>query len=244
MRTLFRPKDYKMWKWIGYITAVLPLIGVLYGGLRITIDLQTSLEQSIQTSADAHARIDYIEQSQKDINKQLLDLQSISAEVNGIVGSLERQKNDTVTRGQLETLRDQIAGLRESISTEVNGIVGSLERQKSDTVGQLDTLRDQISALRKSISTEVNGIVGSLERQISDTVTRGQLDTLRDQISGLRNTLEQMRDTSNKVSDIYSRLDKIEREVNNTQIDDDKRIHNTLKDIEEIYRRLDRANID
>jgi len=197
-----------MWKWIGYITAVLPLIGVLYGGLRITSDLQTSLEQSIQTSADAHARIDYIAQSQKDINKQLLDLQSISAEVNGIVGSLERQKNDTVTRGQLETLRDQIAALRESISAEVNGIVGSLERQKNDTV------------------------------------TRGQLDTLRDQISGLRNTLEQMRDTSNKVSDIYSRLDKIEREVNNTQIDDDKRIHNALKDIEEIYRRLDRANID
>ena len=208
MRTLFRPKDYKMWKWIGYITAVLPLIGVLYGGLRITIDLQTSLEQSIQTSTDAHARIDYIEQSQKDINKQLLDLQSISAEVNGIVGSLERQKDDTVTRGQLETLRDQISGLRESISTEVNGIVESLERQKSDTV------------------------------------TRGQLDTLRDQISGLRNTLEQMRDTSNKVSDIYSRLDKIEREVNNTQIDDDKRIHNVLKDIEGIFRRLDRANID
>ena len=170
MGTLSRPEDYKMWKWIGYITAVLPLIGVLYGGLRITSDLQTSLEQSIQTSADAHARIDYIAQSQKDINKQLLDLQSISAEVNGIVGSLERQKNDTVTRGQL--------------------------------------------------------------------------DTLRDQISGLRNTLEQMRDTSNKVSDIYSRLDKIEREVNNTQIDDDKRIHNALKDIEEIYRRLDRANID
>jgi hypothetical protein len=208
MRTLFRPKDYKMWKWIGYITAVLPLIGVLYGGLRITIDLQTSLEQSIQTSTDAHARIDYIEQSQKDINKQLLDLQSISAEVNGIVGSLERQKDDTVTRGQLETLRDQISGLRESISTEVNGIVESLERQKSDTV------------------------------------TRGQLDTLRDQISGLRNTLEQMRDTSNKVSDIYSRLDKIEREANNTQIDDDKRIHNAFKDIEEIYRRLDRAKID
>jgi chromosome segregation ATPase len=208
MGTLSRPEDHKMWKWIGYITAVLPLIGVLYGGLRITSDLQTSLEQSIQTSADAHARIDYIAQSQKDINKQLLDLQSISAEVNGIVGSLERQKNDTVTRGQLETLRDQIAALRESISTEVNGIVVSLERQKNDTV------------------------------------TRGQLDTLRDQISGLRNTLEQMRDTSNKVSDIYSRLDKIEREVNNTRIDGDKRIHNALKDIEEIYRRIDRANID
>jgi tetrahydromethanopterin S-methyltransferase subunit G len=53
-----------------------------------------------------------------------------------------------------------------------------------------------------------------------------------------------MRNLSNKVSDIYSRLDKIEREVNNTQIDDDKRIHNALKDIEEIFRRLDRANID
>ena len=159
-----------MWKWIGYITAVLPLIGVLYGGLRIASDLQTSLEQSIQISADAHARIDSIAQSQKDINKQLLDLQSISAEVNGIVGSLERQKNDSVTRGQL--------------------------------------------------------------------------DTLRDQLYALRDTLEQMGNMSNKVSDIYSRLDKIEREVNNTQIDDDKRIHNVLKDIEEIFRRLDRANID
>jgi uncharacterized protein involved in exopolysaccharide biosynthesis len=197
-----------MWKWIGYITAVLPLIGVLYGGLRITSDLQTSLEQSIQTSADAHARIDSIAQSQKDINKQLLDLQSISAEVNGIVGSLERQKNDSVTRGQLGTLRDQLSALRESISAEVNGIVGSLERQKNDSV------------------------------------TRGQLDTLRDQLSALRDTLEQMRNMSNKVSDIYSRLDKIEREVNNTRIDDDKRIHNVLKDIEEIFRRLDRANID
>ena len=159
-----------MWKWIGYITAVLPLIGVLYGGLRIASDLQTSLEQSIQISADAHARIDSIAQSQKDINKQLLDLQSISAEVNGIVGSLERQKNDSVTRGQL--------------------------------------------------------------------------DILRDQLYALRDTLEQMGNMSNKVSDIYSRLDKIEREVNNTQIDDDKRIHNVLKDIEEIFRRLDRANID
>ena len=197
-----------MWKWIGYITAVLPLIGVLYGGLRIASDLQTSLEQSIQTSADAHARIDSIAQSQKDINKQLLDLQSISAEVNGIVGSLERQKNDSVTRGQLDTLRDQLSALKESISAEVNGIVESLERQKNDSV------------------------------------TRGQLDTLRDQIYALRDTLEQMRDMSNKVSDIYSRLDKIEREVNNTQIDDDKRIHNALKDIEEIFRRLDRANID
>jgi multidrug resistance efflux pump len=197
-----------MWKWIGYITAVLPLIGVLYGGLRIASDLQTSLEQSIQTSADAHARIDSIAQSQKDINKQLLDLQSISAEVNGIVGSLERQKNDSVTRGQLDTLRDQLSALKESISAEVNGIVESLERQKNDSV------------------------------------TRGQLDTLRDQIYALRDTLEQMRNLSNKVSDIYSRLDKIEREVNNTQIDDDKRIHNALKDIEEIFRRLDRANID
>jgi len=197
-----------MWKWIGYITAVLPLIGVLYGGLRIASDLQTSLEQSIQTSADAHARIDSIAQSQKDINNQLLDLQSISAEVNGIVGSLERQKNDSVTRGQLDTLRDQLSALKESISAEVNGIVESLERQKNDSV------------------------------------TRGQLDTLRDQIYALRDTLEQMRNLSNKVSDIYSRLDKIEREVNNTQIDDDKRIHNVLKDIEEIFRRLDRANID
>jgi len=197
-----------MWKWIGYITAVLPLIGVLYGGLRIASDLQTSLEQSIQTSADAHARIDSIAQSQKDINNQLLDLQSISAEVNGIVGSLERQKNDSVTRGQLDTLRDQLSALKESISAEVNGIVGSLERQKNDSV------------------------------------TRGQLDTLRDQIYALRDTLEQMRNLSNKVSDIYSRLDKIERGVNNTQIDDDKRIHNVLKDIEEIFRRLDRANID
>jgi len=197
-----------MWKWIGYITAVLPLIGVLYGGLRIASDLQTSLEQSIQTSADAHARIDSIAQSQKDINKQLLDLQSISAEVNGIVGSLERQKNDSVTRGQLDTLRDQLSALKESISAEVNGIVESLERQKNDSV------------------------------------TRGQLDTLRDQLSALRDTLEQMRNLSNKVSDIYSRLDKIEREVNNTQIDDDNRIHNVLKDIEEIFRRLDRANID
>jgi cell division protein FtsX len=150
MGTLFRPENYKMWKWIGYITAVLPLVGVLYGGLRIASDLQTSLEQSIQTSADAHARIDSIAQSQKDINKQLLDLQSISAEVNGIVGSLERQKNDSVTRGQLGTLRDQLSALRESISAEVN----------------------------------------------------------------------------------------------NTRIDDDKRIHNVLKDIEEIFRRLDRANID
>jgi len=208
MGTLFRPENYKMWKWIGYITAVLPLVGVLYGGLRIASDLQTSLEQSIQTSADAHARIDSIAQSQKDINKQLLDLQSISAEVNGIVGSLERQKNDSVTRGQLGTLRDQLSALRESISAEVNGIVGSLERQKNDSV------------------------------------TRGQLDTLRDQLSALRDTLEQMRNMSNKVSDIYSRLDKIEREVNNTRIDDDKRIHNVLKDIEEIFRRLDRANID
>jgi len=197
-----------MWKWIGYITAVLPLIGVLYGGLRIASDLQTSLEQSIQTSADAHARIDSIAQSQKDINNQLLDLQSISAEVNGIVGSLERQKNDSVTRGQLDTLRDQLSALKESISAEVNGIVESLERQKNDSV------------------------------------TRGQLDTLRDQIYALRDTLEQMRNLSNKVSDIYSRLDKIERGVNNTQIDDDKRIHNVLKDIEEIFRRLDRANID
>lgn len=159
-----------MWKWIGYITAVLPLIGVVYGGLRITSDLQTSIQQSIQTSTDAHSRIDSISQSQQDINKQLLDLQSISAEVNGIVGSLERQKDDTVTRGQL--------------------------------------------------------------------------DTLRDQIYALRDTVEQMRDMSNKVSDIYSRLDKMEREVNNTQIDDDQRIHNALKDIEEIYRRLDRAKID
>ena len=208
MGTLFRPENYKMWKWIGYITAVLPLIGVLYGGLRIASDLQTSLEQSIQTSADAHARIDSIAQSQKDINKQLLDLQSISAEVNGIVGSLERQKNDSVTRGQLDTLRDQIYALKESISAEVNGIVESLERQKNDSV------------------------------------TRGQLDTLRDQIYALRDTLEQMRNLSNKVSDIYSRLDKIEREVNNTQIDDDTRIHNVLKDIEAIFRRLDRANID
>ena len=208
MGTLFRPENYKMWKWIGYITAVLPLVGVLYGGLRIASDLQTSLEQSIQTSADAHARIDSIAQSQKDINKQLLNLQSISAEVNGIVGSLERQKNDSVTRGQLDTLRDQLSALKESISAEVNGIVESLERQKNDSV------------------------------------TRGQLDTLRDQIYALRDTLEQMRDMSNKVSDIYSRLDKIEREVNNTQIDDDTRIHNALKDIEEIFRRLDRANID
>ena len=208
MGTLFRPENYKMWKWIGYITAVLPLIGVLYGGLRIASDLQTSLEQSIQTSADAHARIDSIAQSQKDINKQLLDLQSISAEVNGIVGSLERQKNDSVTRGQLDTLRDQLSALKESISAEVNGIVESLERQKNDSV------------------------------------TRGQLDILRDQLYALRNTLEQMGNMSNKVSDIYSRLDKIEREVNNTQIDDDKRIHNVLKDIEEIFRRLDRANID
>ena len=197
-----------MWKWIGYITAVLPLVGVLYGGLRIASDLQTSLEQSIQTSADAHARIDSIAQSQKDINKQLLDLQSISAEVNGIVGSLERQKNDSVTRGQLDTLRDQLSALKESISAEVNGIVESLERQKNDSV------------------------------------TRGQLDILRDQLYALRDTLEQMGNISNKVSDIYSRLDKIEREVNNTQIDDDKRIHNVLKDIEEIFRRLDRANID
>jgi len=197
-----------MWKWIGYITAVLPLIGVLYGGLRIASDLQTSLEQSIQTSADAHARIDSIAQSQKDINNQLLDLQSISAEVNGIVGSLERQKNDSVTRGQLDTLRDQLSALKESISAEVNGIVESLERQKNDSV------------------------------------TRGQLDILRDQLYALRDTLEQMGNMSNKVSDIYSRLDKIEREVNNTQIDDDKRIHNVLKDIEEIFRRLDRANID
>ena len=208
MGTLFRPENYKMWKWIGYITAVLPLIGVLYGGLRIASDLQTSLEQSIQTSADAHARIDSIAQSQKDINNQLLDLQSISAEVNGIVGSLERQKNDSVTRGQLDTLRDQLSALKESISAEVNGIVESLERQKNDSV------------------------------------TRGQLDILRDQLYALRNTLEQMGNMSNKVSDIYSRLDKIEREVNNTQIDDDKRIHNVLKDIEEIFRRLDRANID
>ena len=208
MGTLFRPENYKMWKWIGYITAVLPLIGVLYGGLRIASDLQTSLEQSIQTSADAHARIDSIAQSQKDINKQLLDLQSISAEVNGIVGSLERQKNDSVTRGQLDTLRDQLSSLKESISAEVNGIVESLERQKNDSV------------------------------------TRGQLDILRDQLYALRDTLEQMGNMSNKVSDIYSRLDKIEREVNNTQIDDDKRIHNVLKDIEEIFRRLDRANID
>jgi len=197
-----------MWKWIGYITAVLPLVGVLYGGLRIASDLQTSLEQSIQTSADAHARIDSIAQSQKDINKQLLDLQSISAEVNGIVGSLERQKNDSVTRGQMDTLRDQLSALKESISAEVNGIVESLERQKNDSV------------------------------------TRGQLDILRDQLYALRDTLEQMGNMSNKVSDIYSRLDKIEREVNNTQIDDDKRIHNVLKDIEEIFRRLDRANID
>ena len=208
MGTLFRPENYKMWKWIGYITAVLPLVGVLYGGLRIASDLQTSLEQSIQTSADAHARIDSIAQSQKDINKQLLDLQSISAEVNGIVGSLERQKNDSVTRGQLDTLRDQLSALKESISAEVNGIVESLERQKNDSV------------------------------------TRGQLDILRDQLYALRDTLEQMGNMSNKVSDIYSRLDKIEREVNNTQIDDDKRIHNVLKDIEEIFRRLDRANID
>ena len=208
MGTLFRPENYKMWKWIGYITAVLPLVGVLYGGLRIASDLQTSLEQSIQTSADAHARIDSIAQSQKDINKQLLDLQSISAEVNGIVGSLERQKNDSVTRGQLDTLRDQLSALKESISAEVNGIVGSLERQKNDSV------------------------------------TRGQLDILRDQLYALRDTLGQMGNMSNKVSDIYSRLDKIEREVNNTQIDDDKRIHNVLKDIEEIFRRLDRANID
>ena len=208
MGTLFRQENYKMWKWIGYITAVLPLVGVLYGGLRIASDLQTSLEQSIQTSADAHARIDSIAQSQKDINKQLLDLQSISAEVNGIVGSLERQKNDSVTRGQLDTLRDQLSTLKESISAEVNGIVESLERQKNDSV------------------------------------TRGQLDILRDQLHALRDTLEQMRDMSNKVSDIYSRLDKIEREVNNTQIDDDTRIHNALKDIEEIFRRLDRANID
>ena len=208
MGTLFRPENYKMWKWIGYITAVLPLIGVLYGGLRIASDLQTSLEQSIQTSADAHARIDSIAQSQKDINNQLLDLQSISAEVNGIVGSLERQKNDSVTRGQLDTLRDQLSTLKESISAEVNGIVESLERQKNDSV------------------------------------TRGQLDILRDQLYALRDTLEQMGNMSNKVSDIYSRLDKIEREVNNTQIDDDKRIHNVLKDIEEIFRRLDRANID
>ena len=208
MGTLFRPENYKMWKWIGYITAVLPLIGVLYGGLRIASDLQTSLEQSIQTSADAHARIDSIAQSQKDINNQLLDLQSISAEVNGIVGSLERQKNDSVTRGQLDTLRDQLSALKESISAEVNGIVESLERQKNDSV------------------------------------TRGQLDILRDQLYALRDTLEQMGNISNKVSDIYSRLDKIEREVNNTQIDDDKRIHNVLKDIEEIFRRLDRANID
>ena len=208
MGTLFRPENYKMWKWIGYITAVLPLIGVLYGGLRIASDLQTSLEQSIQTSADAHARIDSIAQSQKDINKQLLDLQSISAEVNGIVGSLERQKNDSVTRGQLDILRDQLSSLKESISAEVNGIVESLERQKNDSV------------------------------------TRGQLDILRDQLYALRDTLEQMGNISNKVSDIYSRLDKIEREVNNTQIDDDKRIHNVLKDIEEIFRRLDRANID
>ena len=170
MGTLFRPENYKMWKWIGYITAVLPLIGVLYGGLRIASDLQTSLEQSIQTSADAHARIDSIAQSQKDINNQLLDLQSISAEVNGIVGSLERQKNDSVTRGQLDILRDQLYALR-------------------DTLGQMGNM-------------------------------------------------------SNKVSDIYSRLDKIEREVNNTQIDDDKRIHDVFKDIEEIFRRLDRANID
>ena len=208
MGTLFRPENYKMWKWIGYITAVLPLIGVLYGGLRIASDLQTSLEQSIQTSADAHARIDSIAQSQKDINNQLLDLQSISAEVNGIVGSLERQKNDSVTRGQLDTLRDQLSALKESISAEVNGIVESLERQKNDSV------------------------------------TRGQLDILRDQLYALRDTLGQMGNMSNKVSDIYSRLDKIEREVNNTQIDDDKRIHNVLKDIEEIFRRLDRANID
>jgi polyhydroxyalkanoate synthesis regulator phasin len=208
MGTLFRPENYKMWKWIGYITAVLPLVGVLYGGLRIASDLQTSLEQSIQTSADAHARIDSIAQSQKDINKQLLDLQSISAEVNGIVGSLERQKNDSVTRGQMDTLRDQLSALKESISAEVNGIVESLERQKNDSV------------------------------------TRGQLDILRDQLYALRDTLEQMGNMSNKVSDIYSRLDKIEREVNNTQIDDDKRIHNVLKDIEEIFRRLDRANID
>ena len=208
MGTLFRPENYKMWKWIGYITAVLPLIGVLYGGLRIASDLQTSLEQSIQTSADAHARIDSIAQSQKDINNQLLDLQSISAEVNGIVGSLERQKNDSVTRGQMDTLRDQLSALKESISAEVNGIVESLERQKNDSV------------------------------------TRGQLDILRDQLYALRDTLEQMGNMSNKVSDIYSRLDKIEREVNNTQIDDDKRIHNVLKDIEEIFRRLDRANID
>ena len=208
MGTLFRPENYKMWKWIGYITAVLPLVGVLYGGLRIASDLQTSLEQSIQTSADAHARIDSIAQSQKDINKQLLDLQSISAEVNGIVGSLERQKNDSVTRGQLDTLRDQLSALKESISAEVNGIVESLERQKNDSV------------------------------------TRGQLDILRDQLYALRDTLGQMGNMSNKVSDIYSRLDKIEREVNNTQIDDDKRIHNVLKDIEEIFRRLDRANID
>jgi len=208
MGTLFRPENYKMWKWIGYITAVLPLIGVLYGGLRIASDLQTSLEQSIQTSADAHARIDSIAQSQKDINNQLLDLQSISAEVNGIVGSLERQKNDSVTRGQLDTLRDQLSALKESISVEVNGIVESLERQKNDSV------------------------------------TRGQLDILRDQLYALRDTLEQMGNMSNKVSDIYSRLDKIEREVNNTQIDDDTRIHNVLKDIEAIFRRLDRANID
>ena len=208
MGTLFRPENYKMWKWIGYITAVLPLVGVLYGGLRIASDLQTSLEQSIQTSADAHARIDSIAQSQKDINNQLLDLQSISAEVNGIVGSLERQKNDSVTRGQMDTLRDQLSALKESISAEVNGIVESLERQKNDSV------------------------------------TRGQLDILRDQLYALRDTLEQMGNMSNKVSDIYSRLDKIEREVNNTQIDDDKRIHNVLKDIEEIFRRLDRANID
>ena len=229
MGTLFRPENYKMWKWIGYITAVLPLIGVLYGGLRIASDLQTSLEQSIQTSADAHARIDSIAQSQKDINKQLLDLQSISAEVNGIVGSLERQKNDSVTRGQLDTLRDQIYALKESISAEVNG-------NDSVTRGQLDTLRDQLSALKESISAEVNGIVESLEGQKNDSVTRGQLDILRDQLYALRDTLEQMGNMSNKVSDIYSRLDKIEREVNNTQIDDDKRIHNVLKDIEEIFR--------
>ena len=116
------------------------------------------------------------------------------------------------------------------------GVRNLLAQSQKDINNQLLDLQ--------SISAEVNGIVGSLERQKNDSVTRGQLDILRDQLYALRDTLEQMGNMSNKVSDIYSRLDKIEREVNNTQIDDDKRIHNVLKDIEEIFRRLDRANID
>jgi cell division protein FtsX len=137
-----------MWQRLAYLPLILALLGSIYGGLRITSNLQTTLEKNTQMSIDAHERISGIEQSIdmtienikfsleamneklnykfEDAQRELIQLNKTISIIESTTQTLEKNSFNNATMIQFQGLQDLIYQQKEALM-ELKNTTGPMD---------------------------------------------------------------------------------------------------------------------